>query len=97
MNVFLFAQPLWGFSKRFLLLERTFASKRGFKPNTEAQVLTPPQIVFTVEGDAKFATEALVYKLIDCLCESFILSFIHILKIDLYLDHSRTLDVLFML
>ena len=41
LNISLFAQPLGGFPKRFLLLGRTLASKRGFKPNTEAQVLAP--------------------------------------------------------
>ena len=42
LNISLFAPPLWGFPKRFLLLERTLASKRGFRHNTEAQVLAPP-------------------------------------------------------
>ena len=37
----LFVQLLWGFPKRFFLLGRTLASKQGFKPNTEAQVLAP--------------------------------------------------------
>ena len=42
LNISLFTQPLWGFPKRFLLFGHTLASKRGFKPNTEAQVLAPP-------------------------------------------------------
>ena len=41
LNISLFVHLLWGFPKRFLLLGRTLASKRGYKPNTETQVLTP--------------------------------------------------------
>ena len=46
LNISLFVQLLWGFPKRFFLLGRTLASKQGFRPNTEAQVLTPPQKLF---------------------------------------------------
>ena len=46
MNISLFVQLLWGFPKRFLLLGRTLASKRGFKPNTEVQVLAPPTTTY---------------------------------------------------
>ena len=44
LNISLFIQLLWGFPKRFFLLERTLASKWGFNPNTEAQALAPPHI-----------------------------------------------------
>ena len=36
LNISLFVHLLWGFAKRFLLLERTLVSKWDFKPNTEA-------------------------------------------------------------
>ena len=41
LNISLFVQLLWGFPKRFFLLGRTLASKLGFRPNIEAQALTP--------------------------------------------------------
>ena len=39
LNISLFVHLLWGFPKRSLFFGRTLVSKRGFKPNTEAQVL----------------------------------------------------------
>ena len=46
LNISLFVQLLWGFPKHFFLLGRTLTSKWGFKPNTKAQALAPPQVAF---------------------------------------------------
>ena len=52
LNISLFVLLLWGFPKRFLLLGCALVSKRGFKPNTEAQVLAPRSAYHNV-SDAK--------------------------------------------
>ena len=41
LNISLFVQLLWGFPKRFFLLERTLAGKLGFRPYTKTQALAP--------------------------------------------------------